>query len=570
MERKDDIKNMKDEKISLFVNITSVTDIKIAEAFLKDANWDENIAINNYYRDPDYYKKINNIKNPPNTYIRRNEIKPNNKKDENFLEFYINDKLLNTIYNYNSIYSYLNFIGQNLKVPEKTLKSFINTLKNNPGIIIIFNTKSFNKLKQHITEINKYQTYKEIIKRCSIFPIFSDTEFGQEIIQQLSCVSYPAYLFCKYKDSKYFYISDRMEGAFNLSFIEDAVFKIIPEKNSPSNRIRNININDKSSKVSNQNIGPQNSEKKEKEKNDIKNKVNSPLDQRKYSNNINSKNNIINNKSNKNNINNNTNVSSQNNTRNKNNIIPQDKKPDNKVINDDIFSPQNYGEFNFRDSIDMVNYFRKQDNLPIAPESKKKAPEDSSSKKSGDIIIPNPNHNQIEEFDYLNNFQKNSKKEDIPKKKDNYLADSIYGLSDGQILQKREREIRELEMQQQEKEKKEKEEKQKIKKYEDEAKIAKSLVPEEPDEKNPNACHLVFRAPDGEQNIQRRFLKSEKVQVLFYFIKSMGRKIFTEPESNDFDILCLGFPPKNLGEKKNNTLEEEGLFPNSLLQIKEK
>ena len=140
--------------------------------------------------------------------------------------------------------------------------------------------------------------------------------------------------------------------------------------------------------------------------------------------------------------------------------------------------------------------------------------------------------------------------------------------------------MKELERQQKEKEKKEEEEKRKIleeenrlkninKKYEDEANLAKMILSEEPEENDPDACHIVFRVPDGEKNIERKFFKSDKIAVLYNYIKSIGREIFMEPDSTDFELLCIGFPPKNLEDKKNNTLEEEGLFPNAIIQIRE-
>ena len=43
-----------------------------------------------------------------------------------------------------------------------------------------------------------------------------------------------------------------------------------------------------------------------------------------------------------------------------------------------------------------------------------------------------------------------------------------------------------------------------------------------------------------------------------------------EPDATDFDLLSIGFPPTNLEDKKNSTLEKDGLFPNSILQIREK
>ena len=61
----------------------------------------------------------------------------------------------------------------------------------------------------------------------------------------------------------------------------------------------------------------------------------------------------------------------------------------------------------------------------------------------------------------------------------------------------------------------------------------------------------------------------EKVNVLFYYVKSKGREIFFDEESNDFDLI-FGFPPKSLENSKYNTLDDEGLFPNAYIQIREK
>ena len=78
----------------------------------------------------------------------------------------------------------------------------------------------------------------------------------------------------------------------------------------------------------------------------------------------------------------------------------------------------------------------------------------------------------------------------------------------------------------------------------------------------------MFRYPTGEKNIERRFLKTEKIEILYFFVKSKGREIFFEKESNDFELI-YGIPPKNLENSKNKTLEEEGLYPNAIIQIKE-
>ena len=61
-------------------------------------------------------------------------------------------------------------------------------------------------------------------------------------------------------------------------------------------------------------------------------------------------------------------------------------------------------------------------------------------------------------------------------------------------------------------------------KYEKEAEDAKKYVPKEPDINNPDACSIIFRVPDGEKNINRRFLKTDKIKVLLNYIKNIRKK----------------------------------------------
>lgn len=184
------------------------------------------------------------------------------------------------------------------------------------------------------------------------------------------------------------------------------------------------------------------------------------------------------------------------------------------------------------------------------------------------------NYNRNEEKDDNKNDNNDSNKKNIK------VQDSIFGLSEGQVLDKREKDFKELERQEEEKIRKEEEEKQKIideenrvkklkEDYEKDAEMCKKLLPPEPDENNPDTCKIILRYPDGEKTIERRFLKTERVRVLYYLVKSKGREIFFEDESNDFDLI-FGFPPKNLQNYKYNTLDEEGLFPNAFIQIREK
>ena len=137
-------------------------------------------------------------------------------------------------------------------------------------------------------------------------------------------------------------------------------------------------------------------------------------------------------------------------------------------------------------------------------------------------------------------------------------------LSDGQILAYQELKLRELEKM----EEKKNLEKEKLLKEKEESKKIKTNLKPEPSDDNPDKCIILFRFPDGEKTVQRKFLKKDKIKDLFDFIKSLGREIFAEEEHHHFSLLQT-FPYKLFDEIQNNTLEQEGLFPNSVLQIKE-
>jgi hypothetical protein len=76
---------------------------------------------------------------------------------------------------------------------------------------------------------------------------------------------------------------------------------------------------------------------------------------------------------------------------------------------------------------------------------------------------------------------------------------------------------------------------------------------------------IVFRYPDGETRVERRFLKVDKIEMLYDFVDSLGTEIFEE--SNEYDLI-VPFPFKAMSDK-NRTIFEEGLFPNAVLQIRE-
>ena len=162
-------------------------------------------------------------------------------------------------------------------------------------------------------------------------------------------------------------------------------------------------------------------------------------------------------------------------------------------------------------------------------------------------------------------------------KKDNDIntinsLDKSFGLlTDGEILNQQKFEMEELERKTRIKEeqiKKEKKEQESIEKeIETKAKEALTKIIEEPDINNPDVATICFRYPDGERTKARRFLKSNKIQNLYDYVTSLGKDIYIENQNKNFS-LYQPFPPKKY-EILDNTLEQEGLFPNAVIQIRE-
>ena len=169
--------------------------------------------------------------------------------------------------------------------------------------------------------------------------------------------------------------------------------------------------------------------------------------------------------------------------------------------------------------------------------------------------------NLIMQIDAKNNINKNILQE----------SNSYNILTDGEILQRQKKEMEELEKNAQKMDENIKMENNKKKEIlENIEKTAEELKKKfeiEPDKDNPDCCTISFRFPDGDKRQDRRFLKNNKVKDLYDYVKSLGNEIYTE-EGNGVFSLYQPFPPKKY-ENMENTLENEGLFPNAVIQIKE-
>lgn len=168
--------------------------------------------------------------------------------------------------------------------------------------------------------------------------------------------------------------------------------------------------------------------------------------------------------------------------------------------------------------------------------------------------------NSINKIEQINNINDNINN-------DNIENNNFNTLTDAEILQKQKYDMEQLE---QNIEKINLENNSKKKKFEEIEKISEKLktkFEKEPDENNQDCCTICFRYPDGDKNINRRFLKTDKIKTLYEYIKSLGTEIYTEDGNGTFS-LYQPFPPKKY-ENMENTLEKEGLFPNGVIQIKE-
>ena len=548
------------EKILTFNLLVGNSDEDKALKYLTEANWDETKAAILYNKDKeskikksslyDYYdykpisntNRINNINNIDN-YSNFNDILfgSKNKKskidlnklnnypelpifEKKFIHKFALMKVDNNIY-YRKFSFYLKC--------TLSYNDFIYKLKNNVGIILLFSDSTVENAVTILRNITHNDLTRDLINdRTVILPLSNNTLEGAQLCKRLKLKTkrndFPTILICFYKNERNFAligdIKNVMDNMHNLSntllqafdlFIEDKNSDPFTSAFSPiidppkSNRNKNKIINSNPYEYSENFNLPSNSNK------------------------------IIND-----NIINNNNI---------NNIINQ---PNNFIndyqynnINNIINQPNNFiNDYQYNN---IINDFSNRNSNSIG----------NSNNKSNNLI--NDNNNYLSE-----GLNRNSKM-----KRDSYSY-----MTDGEILAKQESEIKKLENMveqkrlEEEKKEKEKKEEEDMKNQEElmqkiQVESLVKLLPKEPDDDDPNKCTILFRFPDGEKVVQRKFLKTDIVALLYLYIKSLGREIYEENNENHFSLI-QSFPFKNLDEVQSNTLEQEGLYPNAMLQIK--
>ena len=534
--------NEKQDKILNFNIIVGNQNNNVANEFLSLAHWNVSEAVN-------LYLYMNSNSNNP--YINNQNNLPIFKyiTEYSFVKQGILNKfssLLQTPFLNDNEECCYKFIGK-INNLVKTGEIFMNLLKTNKGVIILYNKDTFYKVFEQLDVINNdYQN--NYINSIVIYPIIDNSFEGKNLINNMHINRFPCYLFCQYKSKDVFYIVDKMEGIFYLQTFKNTLFPKIYNSN-----INNINIPQNNNNIINNEQANQNNEK----------------------NNINNNKRIINDKDQKNFLSNNQieNNSNNNNQIHKNN---QDKnQKNNDLFNKDLslLNNNNKKVENNNNQINNnqnINHNNKENNISDLNQPKQRKeyiPDYRNYEFEDNFINPGFDLNQILSQSQIPSYPNNNNLND-----DNLLSDS-------QLRKFQDNEMKKLEKMEEEKEKKEREEKEKVRKEEEEKRkreeklnedkeIFSLLIPPEPEDDNPDKCIIIFRFPDGEKNIQRKFLKTDKISVLYDYIRSLGKEIYSEEEYNNFSIIQT-FPFKNFENRLNNTLEEEGLFPNSVLQIKE-
>lgn len=98
-------------------------------------------------------------------------------------------------------------------------------------------------------------------------------------------------------------------------------------------------------------------------------------------------------------------------------------------------------------------------------------------------------------------------------------------------------------------------------------------LPEEPAPGSADAARVVFRMPLSGERVERHFLRSDKVQLLYDFVDHLQNEDKCKFEGvehyTDKYRLVQPMPRKNY-EDKHATIEEAGLFPRgAMLQIQQ-
>lgn len=412
-----------------------------------------------------------------------------------------------------SYLSLFNFLEGKTYVSEN-FEEFITDLKKCAGLVIIFPRHKVSEVRNNMIRAFNNLVCIDILKQARIFPVMTESVAANEFIKELSPKEYPVYLFCKYKNSQVMTISAMVEKKFRMDNVINNLLDSFPENDVKQSIYKSINtsiINFKKVKPNTEDDDFSGDE----------NEVNNLLQKLKKD--VNSMDTLFQNKTN--NKNNNLITTLNNNMNNNNNLITtlNNNINNRNNLNNNLITTLNN---NININNNLNNNINNEDENPFSkPLVFEKKEENPSNNKKG-----------VNRFQDM--FDNNETSILIGKNMKGInpiYSESVIGPN---IMQKKN-----------------------IK--------PENVLPKEPDENDPDACTVIFRYPYDEKTIKRRFNKNDKIEVLFNYVQSLGREIYSKPDFNSFELI-YGYPPISFESKKDQTLNDEGLFPSSTINIVEK
>jgi len=95
-------------------------------------------------------------------------------------------------------------------------------------------------------------------------------------------------------------------------------------------------------------------------------------------------------------------------------------------------------------------------------------------------------------------------------------------------------------------------------------------LPEEPTKETEDSLELIFRMPESGDRIQRRFMKTDTVQIVYDFIDDLqdkGTCKFEGIETYTDKYQIIQTRPKVEYDDKTKTLEDVGFFPRGAMLV---
>lgn len=90
-------------------------------------------------------------------------------------------------------------------------------------------------------------------------------------------------------------------------------------------------------------------------------------------------------------------------------------------------------------------------------------------------------------------------------------------------------------------------------------------MPDEPAAGGADVSEIVLRAQGSGKRFTRCFLKTEKIGILYTYVRTLAEEDLGFDDPNAQFQICQPFPRKTFDENADQTLEELGIFPRAAL-----